>query len=407
MQARLKSLFSVYFIAAIDNIGYAMVFVLFPALILNPNYGFLPNNPTLFQKFMAIGALYAAYPLAQLFAAPVIGEFADRYGRKRLFALTILGTAFGYLATAMTISFKSVWLLFFARILTGLFSGNLGLCNASIADLSPNEKQRAKNFGLLTVVWGLSFPLALILGGVFSDPTISSWFSPSLPFYLAALFTLLNLLILFLFYTETFVPMKNHSGFNLLQGMVHIYEATQIPGMVRLFFLLLIWTIGWSYSVTWYGAYCLQIFQVSQEITTLGLMVQGAFWTLGGSLVKPLLLKKLDLYPIARLSYFLAAFFLLLSGIMPTFSLFIAAFSLASIFGAVSLSSSFNLISISASAKIQGKSMGIAQSMMSFGEFLVPVLGGITSALSLSSVYPIAALCLWIGTFLIRKKKTP
>ncbi|MGC1879070.1 MAG: MFS transporter [Rhabdochlamydiaceae bacterium] len=401
---RVRALFSVYFIAAIDNLGYAMVFVLFPPLLLNPQYGFLSSHPSLVAKLITMGALYAAFPIAQLIGAPLIGELADRYGRKRLFFITVVGTILGYFLTGLMLEAKNIFLIFTGRFITGLFSGNQGLCNASIADLSPNEKLRARNFGLLTVVWGITFPIALFLGGFASDPGLSKHFSPSFPFYIAGWVTVLSLLTLIFFYRETFKETKKRIHIDLIKGFQNIIDALRSPSTKRFFILMLVWTIGWAYSVTWYGAYCIQKFGVSQEMVTLGLMVQGLFWTMGGSIAKPILLRYLEVRSIAKLSYIVAAILLGLSALMPTFYTFISIYSLSAVMGAVSLSSTFNLISTSSHSAVQGKAMGIAQSMISLGFFLVPILGSISGSISIDTFYPTAAFFMVLGFGLLRKR---
>jgi hypothetical protein len=50
--SRAKALFSVYFIASIDNIGFCMQFVLFPPLLLNPEYGFMAQHPSFMGKLI-------------------------------------------------------------------------------------------------------------------------------------------------------------------------------------------------------------------------------------------------------------------------------------------------------------------------------------------------------------------
>ncbi len=405
--SRAKALFSIYFIAAIDNCGYSMVFVLFPPLLLDPQYGFLQQNVSGAEKLLAIGALYAAFPTAQLIGAPFIGDLADHYGRKKIFYLTIIGTIGAYFFTGLVLFTKSIFLLFLARFLTGLFSGNQGLCNASIADLSPDAKQRARNYGILTVVWGISFPLALILGGILSDPAISKAFNPSLPFYITGGITTLSLFTLILFFPETYKKAPKNSQLSITKGIHNIFEALRMPDTKHFFILMFIWTLGWGFSFTWYEAYVIKKFGVSQEVATIGMMIQGIGWTLGGALIKPILLKVSDIRSIAKFSYWTTGILLIVVACMPTFDSFITIYSLSAITGAVSLSSTFNFISLSAPAHVQGKAMGLAQSMISLGSFLVPILGALFGAISIYTFYPAAATFLLLGLIILYKQKKP
>ncbi len=405
--SRAWALFSVYFIAAIDNCGYAIAFVLFPPLLLNPEYGFLSHDPSLASKLIAMGVLYSAFPLAQLLGAPILGELADFWGRKKAFYVSIYGTIGAYLLSGYVLSLKSIFLLFIARFLTGLFAGNQSICNASIADLSPNPKQRAKNFGVLTVVWGLSFPIGLAFGGLLSNPSKSALYSPSLPFYLIAAITLLSLLTLALFFPETFQANEKKERLHFIQGIQNILDALKIPSAKRFFMLMFVWTLGWGYSVTWYGAYAMQKFDKSQEIVTFGLMIQGIGWTFGGAFIKPLLLRFMQVWTIAKFSYVVTTILLIITSCMPSYDLFIVMFALSAVMGAISLSSTFNIISIATPKNIQGKAMGITQSMMALGFFLVPILGGIIGAISIDTFFPISAFFLFIGLMILLRSKKP
>ena len=192
--------------------------------------------------------------------------------------------------------------------------------------------------------------------------------------------------------------------FDLIKGLHNITDALRMKSTRKFFLLMLIWTLGWGYSVTWYGAYAIQRFGVSQQNITLGLLIQGILWTLGGAILKPILLKRMETLPIAHLSYLMTTLLLVLTALMPTFTTFIIAYSLSALMGAVSLSSTFNLISISSHATSQGKAMGITQSVNSLGFFLVPILGAFSGAISIYTFYPIAALFLGIGYVILKRR---
>jgi MFS family permease len=88
--------------------------------------------------------LFSVYSVSQFFATPVIGKLSDRFGRKPLLILSLLGTvvANGIAGTAST-----AWLLFFARFLDGITGGNASVAQAVISDVTTPET-RARGFGI-------------------------------------------------------------------------------------------------------------------------------------------------------------------------------------------------------------------------------------------------------------------
>src|SRR5690554_3049766 len=65
--------------------------------------------------------LFASFSVAQFIATPIIGRLSDRYGRKPLLLLSLLGTSF---SLALFASAGSALMLFIARILDGITGGN-------------------------------------------------------------------------------------------------------------------------------------------------------------------------------------------------------------------------------------------------------------------------------------------
>jgi len=147
------------------------------------------------------GWLMSAFPLAQFLCTPILGQLADRYGRKKVLAFSIGGTAISYALFALGIYTKSIPLLFFARILDGISGGNISVAQAVIGDVS-NAKNRAKNFGLVGVSIGIGFILGPFIGGKLSDPAVISWFDAATPFWFAAFLSIINHINLILLKVE-------------------------------------------------------------------------------------------------------------------------------------------------------------------------------------------------------------
>ena len=146
------------------------LFVLFVTILVNLiGFGIIiPLLPFYAEEFGAspvtIGLLFASFSLAQLIAAPILGEWSDRWGRRPVLILSLIGTAVSFTMLALATSLS---MLFAARIVDGLSGGNITTARAYIADVS-TEQDRAKAYGFLGAAFGLGFIIGPALGGAFS-----------------------------------------------------------------------------------------------------------------------------------------------------------------------------------------------------------------------------------------------
>ena len=140
----------------------------------------LPLLPLYADRFGAsglmVGLLVTVYSVAQFFMAPVWGRLSDRFGRRPILLLGLVGSAVAYLVFAWA---GSVAALFVSRILGGIGGSTIPVAEAYIADITPPER-RAGNMGLIGAAFGLGFTVGPALGG------ITASLSTAAPGYLAA-----------------------------------------------------------------------------------------------------------------------------------------------------------------------------------------------------------------------------
>ena len=109
MKKNNKPLFTIFLIVFVDLLGFGIV---------------LPLLPYIAEKYSAtpftIGILGATYSFFQLLAGPLLGRLSDRYGRKKLLAISQIGSAIGYLVLGLA---NNLPLLFLARIIDGITGG--------------------------------------------------------------------------------------------------------------------------------------------------------------------------------------------------------------------------------------------------------------------------------------------
>lgn len=107
-----------------------------------------------------VGALIAAFSVAQLVAAPVWGWLSDRYGRRPAILVGLLLSAVAYVIFAFA---SSLWFLFLSRIVQGLGGGTIGVVQAYVSDVS-DTKDRAKMLGWLSAVTSLGAVIGPAIG---------------------------------------------------------------------------------------------------------------------------------------------------------------------------------------------------------------------------------------------------
>lgn len=113
---------------------------------------------------VVIGLLFASFSLSQLVAAPLLGTLSDRWGRRPVLLISLVGTVASFVVLAMA---DSLAMLFAARIVDGLSGGNITTARAYIADVT-TEENRARAYGFLGAAFGVGFVIGPALGGAFS-----------------------------------------------------------------------------------------------------------------------------------------------------------------------------------------------------------------------------------------------
>ncbi len=143
----------IYLTVFIDLIGFGMVI---PILPFYANTA--PFNATPFE----IGLLLGIYSIMQFVFSPLLGRLSDKYGRRPILFISILGSAVGYFVIGAA---NTLLLVFLGRVIGGITGGNISTAQAYIADVTSREN-RAKGMGLFGAMFGLGFILGPALAGV-------------------------------------------------------------------------------------------------------------------------------------------------------------------------------------------------------------------------------------------------
>ncbi|RKP43286.1 Tet(A)/Tet(B)/Tet(C) family tetracycline efflux MFS transporter [Trinickia fusca] len=162
----------------LDAVGIGLILPILPAL-LRSLAGANSNISTHF------GALLAIYALMQFLFAPILGALSDRFGRRPVLLLSLVGAALDYLLMAAAPSL--IW-LYIGRVLSGVTGANLSVATAYLTDVTP-EGDRARRFGQMGAMMGIGFIAGPLIGGALGGVYLRA------PFLAAAAMNALNLLL--------------------------------------------------------------------------------------------------------------------------------------------------------------------------------------------------------------------
>jgi MFS family permease len=231
---------------------------------------------------LEIGLVAAAFPLAQLVGAPVMGALSDRFGRKPLLLISQVTTCISFVLLATA---GSLWMVIFSRAFDGLFGANISTAQAAMSDITGAEN-RARGLGITGAAFGLGFmfgPAIAALALEFSDNLgAAAW--------IAAGYSLLSILLTLFVFRETLPPERRTGRRGLMRegltgkGLMHQTPTTQtavyqIPMVVFLLALM------FAQQVVFYGFESLLGLFTLNRIGLLGQGVAVIFVVVGVLLV--------------------------------------------------------------------------------------------------------------------------
>lgn len=381
---------SIYLTFFVDYLSWSVVFPIFAPYFIDVNNQVFSPEVLPSTRTMILGFFLTAFSLGQFLGAPLIGEYADKHGRKKALTISVFFTLVGLCLTAYSMHANHLALLFIGRFMNGLFAGSAPVCLSCISDLSENEKAKVKNFGTLSMIAGFAFILGAFAGGKLSDQTLSHSFSASVPLWLSAGLTLINFVFVVFGFRET-AEIHPNVRFHLLESFKHIQIALRTEKIKRIYIIYFLFFLSWTILFQFIPVLMVERFDfTNSNIGDLALFM-GVCWAIGSGYLNKYVSQQFDAMQILEVCLIGIAVF---SGLMifpkHIYNL-LMIIGLCVISGGIAWPICTGLISNMAPKEMQGKILGLSQSIQSFAMTIGPVIGGLTIHFSLKNPFLIAA----------------
>jgi len=350
-----KILTTLCLVVAVDAASFGLLLPVVPFLVHQLTGTFNP---------VAVTGVLAAYSGLQFLGAPVIGRLSDRYGRRHVLAITVAVSAIALVGSGLA---KSLLALLLFQALNGASSGVFAIAQAVVADTVEDIKQRTIAFGAIGASLGIGFVIGPGIGGAVGA------INPTLPFFIAACFCAVNVLLIWLRLPES--RTQKHIETGASKGASILWSQGQ-AGLRRLISIYFLFYLGFN---AFNGIFVLAAkdrFNWGPQPSGLVLVYVGIVSVVVQGALLPNLLKR---YKPERLSLvgltIVAAAILGVSGITNGYQLYITQLLFATGVG-LSTPGLRSSMSQCVNENQQGALGGLTQSVVSLTSLFGPLLSG-------------------------------
>lgn len=374
-------------IVLLNSIGFSIVLPLLPFLVGK----YLPGQ----QVVVGMSTLLSIYAASTFFAAPVLGALSDRYGRKIILIISLLGSAVGFVLFGIG---GSLWVLFLGRLIDGLTAGNISTIFSYISDTT-DPKERTKWFGYVGSVMGIGKIGGPALGGLLGSISIA------LPFYITAFLIFVSALLVHFLLPESLPSYKRtqHVSLNSFNVFSHFNNIFSMKGVAILLGIGILFYMGLGVFQFNFTLFLKDVYLWTPTLIGSLLTLVGVCEILVRAVLLPRLLirfppKQIGIWGLLLLGAGLA---LILSGVYVHAVILIALAVVFIISGEGLFEPTYTgRLSETVDETQQGKLQGVNQSLQSLTNILVPLGGGVIYYYSAGWLYATATAFILSAIFI-------
>jgi DHA1 family tetracycline resistance protein-like MFS transporter len=285
--------------------------------------------------------------------------------------------------------------------LGGFAGANVNTCVAAMADITP-AKDRVKNFGLIGFAsFACGYVVGPSIGGFFSNPANISWFNNSTPFWFSAVWVILNLILVEVFFEETLRQLK-HQKIKIFNSLSSIFKIFKYPGELQMAFVVaFLITFGFNFFEQFFQVFLVRKFMFNQFQIAHMLAYLGVWMAISQGLLVRLIPKHLN--PSSVLLFTLPAVAIFISAItLPTSPVglyFILPF--VAVFQGIAWPFSSTLLSNMVPSQKLGEILGVNTSLIGLAIGLPPLLSGFLGAENINLPVIFGGVCAFLAFLVV------
>ncbi|MDF1654385.1 MAG: MFS transporter [Coxiellaceae bacterium] len=377
-------LWLVCLISLVGFLGASIAYPILPVIFMHPEQaGVISTQLSQNWRAILLGVTLATYPLGQFIGAPLLGAMSDKFGRKPILLLSMLGACAGYLVTVISLLSHNLTLLIISRFITGVMEGNIAIARSIATDLETIPKQIS--LGRINAVSAIGYVIGPLIGGVLSDNHLYHGFNYAIPFYVAMLTTLLSIVL------TTWLLKESHQAsttqpFRLKELNIfgRVVELCHNPTIKRLLITSTVFTLGIDIYYEFGPVYLTSKWDMSAAMISVYNLVLSVTLAIG-SLLPYYLSKRFNIQTAIKACMLLSALFLVLMVVFATKGSVFVLFGLSGFSITVVNVNLMVLLSDNASKETQGEILGTQLGLRMLGDAIICLLGGFLVASSISA----------------------
>ena len=380
-----RNLLIIALIALVNMLGYGIIIPILYAY--SKKYGLSD-----FQN----GLLFAIYSVCQFASTPIIGRLSDKYGRRPLLLISIIGTALSFFIMAFA---PNALFLFLARALDGLTAGNIPVAFAVISD-STKPEERPRAFGLV----GAAFNFGFVFGPAISAFTVG--IGAGVPFIIAGVITIIAVIMTALYLPET----NKHMG-EVKEGKLfdfaRMWHTLFDPNVGVTFTISLVFYLAFSCAIIYgFQPFTMNILKISASQNAILFTLFGIVGLVSQALLVQRSTKLLGIKRAFSYSILCTAASFVIMFFSHSLFVFVIAAVILALFNSIVQTLLPTILSRETDEKSQGSIMGLNSSYQSLGMIFGPLLGGVVATIAIPWTFlvggALVAVCFFLSFGVMR-----